>query len=85
MNWKGFGRKRSWSNLRFFSQHSPGGTEEDYEKSQSGYPSSGRRFEARTFRMSDKMYCRGKLTIYNPIVIRVNLLKIITIVLVISE
>jgi hypothetical protein len=26
MNWKGFGRKQSWSNFKGLSRHSPGGT-----------------------------------------------------------
>jgi hypothetical protein len=28
MNYKGFGRKRSWPNFKELSRHSPGGTEE---------------------------------------------------------
>jgi hypothetical protein len=28
MNWKGFGRKQSWSNFKGLSRHSPGGTKE---------------------------------------------------------
>jgi hypothetical protein len=27
MNWKGFGRKQSWTNFKVLSQHLPGGTE----------------------------------------------------------
>jgi hypothetical protein len=32
MNWKGFGRKRSWPNFNLLSRHSTGGTEENQEK-----------------------------------------------------
>jgi hypothetical protein len=31
MNWKGFGRKRSWPNRKVY-RHLPGGTEENHEK-----------------------------------------------------
>jgi hypothetical protein len=41
MNWKEFGRKRSWPNLKVLSRHSPGKTEVNHEKPQSGYPVSG--------------------------------------------
>jgi hypothetical protein len=34
MNWKGFGRKQSWSNFEILSWHSPGQTEENQEKLQ---------------------------------------------------
>jgi hypothetical protein len=37
MNWKGFGRKRSWPYFKVLSRHSPGGTKENHKKSQSGY------------------------------------------------
>jgi hypothetical protein len=30
MIWKGFGRKLSWPNFKPLSQHSSGGTQEDY-------------------------------------------------------
>jgi hypothetical protein len=43
MNWKWFGRKRSWPNLRYYWQ-SPGGTEENHETPRSGKPISGPRF-----------------------------------------
>jgi hypothetical protein len=33
MNWKGFGRKRSWPNFKVLSRHSHGGTEEKNENS----------------------------------------------------
>jgi hypothetical protein len=33
MNLKGFGRKRSWPNFEALSQLSPGGTEDNNEKS----------------------------------------------------
>jgi hypothetical protein len=32
MNWKGFGIKHSWFNLKVLSQHSNGGSEENHEK-----------------------------------------------------
>jgi hypothetical protein len=38
MNWKGFGRKRSWHNFKVLSQHSPGGTEENHEEPHSSQP-----------------------------------------------
>jgi hypothetical protein len=41
MNWKGFGRKWSWSNFKVLSQHSPGGIEETHDKPQSGQPVAG--------------------------------------------
>jgi hypothetical protein len=31
-NWKRFGRERSCCNSKVLSRHSPGGTEENYEK-----------------------------------------------------
>jgi hypothetical protein len=31
MDWKGFDRKRSWSNFKVLIRHSPGGTEENHE------------------------------------------------------
>jgi hypothetical protein len=41
INWKGFGRKRTWPNFKVLSQHSPGGTKENHKKPQSGYPVTG--------------------------------------------
>jgi hypothetical protein len=38
MNWKGDGRKRSWSNFKTPSHHFIAGTKENHEKPQSGYP-----------------------------------------------
>jgi hypothetical protein len=32
MNWKGYGSKQSWPNLKYISQHLPRGTEENDEK-----------------------------------------------------
>jgi hypothetical protein len=32
MNWKGFGRTQSWPNFKVLFRHSPGGTEENHEK-----------------------------------------------------
>jgi hypothetical protein len=34
INWKGFVNKRPWPNFKIQSVHSPGGTEENYEKPQ---------------------------------------------------
>jgi hypothetical protein len=34
MNWKEFGRKQSWLDLKALSWHLPGGTEENNEKTQ---------------------------------------------------
>jgi hypothetical protein len=36
MTWKGFGKKRSWPNLKILSRHSPGDTEENHDKPQPG-------------------------------------------------
>jgi hypothetical protein len=35
-NWKEFGRKRSWLNLKVLSLHFPGGTDENHEELRSG-------------------------------------------------
>jgi hypothetical protein len=32
MNWRGFGRKRSWPNFKALSRNSPGGTEKKARK-----------------------------------------------------
>jgi len=32
INWKGFGRKRSWPNFKVLSWHSPGETEQTMKK-----------------------------------------------------
>jgi hypothetical protein len=32
INWKGFGRKRSWCNFKILYFHSSGGTEKNHEK-----------------------------------------------------
>jgi hypothetical protein len=32
MNWKGFGRKWSWPNVKILSRHSPGETEENHNQ-----------------------------------------------------
>jgi hypothetical protein len=34
INWKGFGKKRSWPNIKVLSWHSPEKTEESHEKPQ---------------------------------------------------
>jgi hypothetical protein len=31
INWKGFGRKRSWANFKVLSRNSPGVTKENHE------------------------------------------------------
>jgi hypothetical protein len=54
MNWKGFGRKQLWSNFKVLSWHSPGGTEKNHEKPQSGEPVSGPRFEPRTSKIRSR-------------------------------
>jgi hypothetical protein len=36
MNWKGFGRKRSWPNFKVLSWYSPEGTEKNHDKPQTG-------------------------------------------------
>jgi hypothetical protein len=33
-NWDGYGRKRSWPNFKVLCRHSPGGTDENHEKSE---------------------------------------------------
>jgi hypothetical protein len=45
MNWKGFGRKLSWPNLKVLFQHSPGGTEENHENLSQDSRSPGPKFE----------------------------------------
>jgi hypothetical protein len=34
MNWKGFGKKKSWPNFKVMSQHSLGGTVKNHEETQ---------------------------------------------------
>jgi hypothetical protein len=36
MNWKGFGRKQSWPNIKVLSQYLSGGAEENHKKPQAG-------------------------------------------------
>jgi hypothetical protein len=45
MKWKGFERKRLWLNFKVLNRNSPGETEENHEKLQSGKSVSGSRFE----------------------------------------
>jgi hypothetical protein len=40
VNLKRFGKKQWWPNFKILSQNSPGGTEKNYEKPQSGEPVS---------------------------------------------
>jgi hypothetical protein len=42
MNWKGFGRKRSWPNFKELSRNSPGRTEESHINSSQDSQSPGR-------------------------------------------
>jgi hypothetical protein len=51
MNWKRFGRRRSWHNFKVLAQHSPGGSEENHEKPQSGQTVAGA--ENRTWDLPD--------------------------------
>jgi hypothetical protein len=51
MNWKGYGRKRSWPNLRHYLSMFPEGLIKIHEKFQPGYPVSGPRFEPGTSRI----------------------------------
>jgi hypothetical protein len=48
MNWKGFGKKRSWLHFKVLSWYLPGRTDENHEKLQSGWPVSGLRFKPGT-------------------------------------
>jgi hypothetical protein len=54
MNWKGFGRKRSCLNLRYYPSMS-GGTDENYESPQSEYPVSGPILEPGTSRTRSRL------------------------------
>jgi hypothetical protein len=56
MNCKGFGRKRSWPNIKVLSWHLYAETEKKKttKKPLSGYPVSGSKFEARTSRMPSR-------------------------------
>jgi hypothetical protein len=42
MNWRGFGRKRLWTNFKALFPHSPEGTEENHEKVSEDSLSAGR-------------------------------------------
>jgi hypothetical protein len=54
MNWKGFGRKRSWPNFKVISRNSLGGTEENYENLNQGSRSPDPRFEPGISRIRSK-------------------------------
>jgi hypothetical protein len=41
MNWKGFGRKWSWTNFKVLPWNLPGETEKNYERTQSGQSVAG--------------------------------------------
>jgi len=67
MNWKGFGRKRSWPNFKVLSWHLPGGTEENHKKLSQDSWSLGRdlnpgppKYESR----SDSGYLHMNLTLH---------------------
>jgi hypothetical protein len=53
-------RKRSWPNSKLLSRHLPGETEESHEKTKSGQPVSGPRFEPGTSRI--RIRCVNHLT-----------------------
>jgi hypothetical protein len=42
MNWKGFGKKRPWPDVKVISLELSGGTEENHENPQSGKPVSAK-------------------------------------------
>jgi hypothetical protein len=48
MNWKGFGRKFSWSNFKVLFRNLPGGTVENHEKVSVRVAGIRLRFEAGT-------------------------------------
>jgi hypothetical protein len=48
MNCKGYGRKWPWPNFKALLQNLPGGTEENHETPQSGWPACRPRFEPGT-------------------------------------
>jgi hypothetical protein len=47
VNWKGFGRNRSWPNVKVASQHSIGGTEENHDNVSQDSLSLGRNLNPR--------------------------------------
>jgi hypothetical protein len=51
MNWKMFGRKKSWPNFKALIPYSPEKTKEIHEKSWSEYTTSGLIFEPGTSRI----------------------------------
>jgi hypothetical protein len=61
MNWKGFGRKRSWPNFKVLSRHSPGRTEENHENNQDSWL-SGPTFEPRTSRIRSRSVSHWTMT-----------------------
>jgi hypothetical protein len=54
MNWKGYGRKQLWTNLRYYLGILPGGTEENHKEPQSGLPVCRPRSESGTFRLRSR-------------------------------
>jgi hypothetical protein len=50
----GFGRKLLWPNFKVLSRNSDGGTEENHENPDSGYPVSGPSFGPSTFRIQSR-------------------------------
>jgi hypothetical protein len=62
MNWKGFGRRRSWPNLRYF----PGiclKNEKNHEKHKWGLPVSGPRFQPGTSRIRSRSVNQSNTTL----------------------
>jgi hypothetical protein len=59
MNWKWFGRERSWPNFKVLTRHSLGETEENLGKPQSWYLVFGSIFEPGTFRIRSRSVNHG--------------------------
>jgi hypothetical protein len=62
MNWKRFGRKRSWPHFKVLFRNSRGGTEKNHERTQSGQPFSGLRFEPRASQIRIRGVNRATMT-----------------------
>jgi hypothetical protein len=59
INCKGFGRKRSWPNIKVIPRHSPGGTEGNHENLNQDSRSPGPRIEPGTFRIRSRSVNRS--------------------------
>jgi hypothetical protein len=59
MNWKGFGRKRSWPDFKVLSQQSPGGTEKNYENLSQDSRSPSRDLNPRPLKHEAKVLTTG--------------------------